>query len=130
MKLRKSHDKFSTAPKRKLEAQGCHSSFVIRHSSFCNGFTLIELILVLSLLVIVTSLTAPAMSRFIRGRALDTEARRLVAAMHAAQSRAVSEGMPVMFWLDQTSGSYGFALESSAQGSDAKAEALNMDLTL
>jgi prepilin-type N-terminal cleavage/methylation domain-containing protein len=57
-----------------------------------RAFTLIELILVLALLVIITSLAAPAMSNFIRGRALDSEARRLLALMHAAQSRAVSEG--------------------------------------
>src|ERR1035438_8798722 len=51
-----------------------------------RAFTLIELILVLSLLVIVTSLVVPAMSSFIRGRALDSEARRLFALMHAGQS--------------------------------------------
>ena len=54
-----------------------------------EAFTLIELILVLALLVIITSLVAPAMSNFIRGRALDSEARRLFALMHAAQSRAI-----------------------------------------
>src|SRR5580658_2046404 len=111
-------------------ARGATRPTSVRHSSFRNGFTLIELILVLSLLVIVSSLTAPAMSRFIRGRALDTEARRLVAVMHVTQSRAVSEGMPVVLWLDEKDGTYGFALESSAQGSDPKAEALNMDATL
>src|SRR5208282_2111327 len=65
-----------------------------RHAALQNrAFTLVELILVLALLVIVTSLVAPAMSNFIRGRALDSEARRLCALMHAGQSRAVSEGM-------------------------------------
>ena len=42
-----------------------------------RAFTLVELILVLALLVVITSLVAPAMSNFIRGRALDSEARRL-----------------------------------------------------
>ena len=65
------------------------------------AFTLIELILVLALLVIITSLAAPAMANFIRGRALDSEARRLLALMHAGQSRAVSEGMPMMLWVDE-----------------------------
>src|ERR1039457_2497882 len=66
-----------------------------------DAFTLVELILVLALLVIVTSLVAPAMSNFIRGRALDSEARRLFALMHAGQSRAVSEGLPVLLWVDE-----------------------------
>ena len=64
-----------------------------------------ELILVLALLVIITSMAAPAMSNFIRGRALDSEARRLVALMHAGQSRAVSEGLPMVLWVDEKAGS-------------------------
>jgi len=95
-----------------------------------RGFTLIELILVLSLLVIVTSLTAPAMSRFMRGRALDTEARRLFSLMHMAQSRAVSEGAPIMLWVDEKSGTYGMAAETSGQNGDSKAENLTIDSTL
>lgn len=101
-----------------------------------GAFTLIELILVLALLVIITSLATPAVSRFVRGRALDTEARRLYALMHMAQSRAVSEGMPMMLWINEKSGSYGVAAESSAQNSqtgqsgDPKAENLNLDSTL
>ena len=64
-----------------------HASRVTGHSP---AFTLVELLLVLALLVVITSLVAPAMSNFIRGRALDSEARRLFALMHAGQSRAVS----------------------------------------
>ena len=115
---------------RKPDAQGANSSFEIRHSSFISGFTLIELILVLALLVIFTSIATPAMSRFIRGRALDTEARRLLALTHLAQSRAVSEGMPMMLWVNEQADSYGFASEASAQGGDPKAEMLNVDSTL
>jgi len=82
------------------------------------GFTLIELILVLALLVIITSIAAPAMSRFVRGRALDSEARRLIALMHAAQSRAVSEGAPMMLWVDEKAGGYGVEAETSGQNGD------------
>ena len=100
-------------------------------SSFCRrGFTLIELILVLALLVIVVSIAAPAMSRFIRGRALDSEARRMVALMHAGQSRAVSEGAPMMLWVDEKGGAYGLEAETSGQNGDAKAEELAVDSTL
>lgn len=113
-----------------------------RPAGKADGFTLIELVLILALLVVITSLTAPAMARFIRGRALDTEARRMVALMHAAQSRAVSEGAPMMFWVDAKGGRYGLCSEASGQTSgqrlsaapgqngDPKAETLTVDATL
>jgi type II secretion system protein H len=94
------------------------------------AFTLIELILVLALLVVITSLVAPAMSNFIRGRALDSEARRMLALLHAGQSRAVSEGMPMMVWLDEKTGAYGLEAETPGQNGDAKAEHLSVDSTL
>jgi len=106
------------APKR--SEGGCHPF----------GFTLIELILVLALLVVITSLAAPAMSNFIRGRALDAEARRLMALMHAGQSRAVSEGLPMVLWVDEKQGAYGLQAETTGQNGDPKAETLAMDSTL
>ena len=89
-----------------------------------SAFTLIELILVLALLVIITSLAAPAMSNFIRGQALGSEARRLLALMHAGQSRAVSEGMPMVLWVDEKQGAYGLQAETTGKNGDPKAENL------
>lgn len=94
------------------------------------GFTLIELILVLALLVVITSIAVPGMARFVRGRALDSEARRMIALIHAAQSRAVSEGAPMMLWLNEKTGSYGLMAETSGQNGDPKAEDLMLDSTL
>jgi len=94
------------------------------------GFTLIELILVLALLVIVTSMVAPAMSNFIRGRALDSEARRLMALIHAGQSRAVSEGMPMVLWVDEKQGAYGLQAETTGKTGDPKAEEMALDAYL
>jgi type II secretion system protein H len=101
-----------------------------QNNVYRRAFTLIELILVLSLLVIIVSIAAPAMSRFIRGRALDSEARRLAALMHAGQSRAVSEGAPMLLWLDEKGGVYGLQAETTGQGGDTKAENLSVDSTL
>jgi Tfp pilus assembly protein FimT len=94
------------------------------------AFTLIELTLVLALLVVITSLAAPAMANFIRGRALDSETRRLFALMHAGQSRAVSEGMPMVLWVDEKLGAYGLQAETTGQNGDPKAETLPVDSTL
>jgi type II secretion system protein H len=95
-----------------------------------RAFTLVELILVMVLLVIATSLVAPEMARFIRGRALDAEARRVYAILHAAQSRAVSEGMPILVWVDEKGNSYGMEQETPAKNGDPKQETLQVDSTL
>lgn len=94
------------------------------------AFTLVELILVMALLVVAISLAAPALSNFVRGRALDSEARRLLALMHAGQSRAVSEGMPMVLWVDAKQNAYGLQAETTGQNGDAKAENLEVDSTL
>lgn len=72
-----------------------------------RAFTLVELIVVMVLLLIVASMVAPRMSSFFRGRALNGEARRILSVMNLAQSRAVAEGVPVLFWIDPSTGTYG-----------------------
>ena len=72
-----------------------------------RGFTLIELILVMALLTSVIALAAPSLSRFFRGRALDTEVGRFLALARYGQSRAVSSGLPMVLWIDRTEGEYG-----------------------
>jgi len=54
--------------------------------------------------------------------------------MHLAQSRAVSEAVPIMLWINSQTGAYGMAAENSgqsgSQNSDPKAETLTVDSTL
>jgi type II secretion system protein H len=95
-----------------------------------RAFTLIELILVLALLVVITSLAVPAMSNFMRGRALDSEARRLLALTHAGQSRAVSEGLPTVLWVDEKQNAYGLEAETPPQSGDPRAENVKLDENL
>jgi prepilin-type N-terminal cleavage/methylation domain-containing protein len=92
-----------------------------------RGFTLIELILVMALLTIVISLTAPRLSRFFHGRTLDSEARRLLALMRSGQSRAVSEGVPMDLWVDAGQGTFGLEAEPSYETSDSKAVGFTLD---
>jgi type II secretion system protein H len=92
-----------------------------------RGFTLIELILVMALLTVVISLTAPKLSRFFRGRTLDSEARRLLALTRSGQSRAVSEGVPMDLWVNTQSGQIGLEAEPSFEPSDPKAIDLQID---
>jgi type II secretion system protein H len=105
-------------------ANFCHASRFTLHAS---AFTLVELLLVLALLVIITSMVAPAMSNFVRARAVDSEARRLCALMHAGQSRAVSDGLPAVLWVNEKQGAYGLTTENPPSGGDPAAENLTAD---
>jgi Tfp pilus assembly protein FimT len=134
MKLRTVNCELRSQPRQSAGRLEADSFFEIRHPKFSRAFTLIELILIMALLVVITSLVAPAMANFIRGRALDSESRRLYSLMAYAQSRAVSEGVPVMLWIDAKNGAYGISEEMAgkpgSQTSDPKAESLTLDSSL
>jgi type II secretion system protein H len=78
-----------------------------------HAFTLIELILVMALLTIVLAVASPSLARFFRARGLDAEARRFLALTRYGQSRAVSEGIPMVMWIDEQERRYGLMAESS-----------------
>jgi len=104
-------------------------------SACSRAFTLIELILVLALLAIVTSMTAPSLSQFFRGRMLDSEARQMLSLTRAAQSRAVSAGFPMLLWIDSKQHAYGLqeegkTLTGNTSDIDPKAEEFEFDNSL
>jgi prepilin-type N-terminal cleavage/methylation domain-containing protein len=94
------------------------------------GFTLIELILVMALITIAVSVTAPTLSRFFRGRALESEARRFLALTHNGQSRAVSEGLPMDLWINPEEGRFGLEAEPSYDNNDPRKVDLQLDPSL
>jgi len=96
----------------------------LRHG---RAFTLIELILVMTVLTIAVSITAPALANFFRGRTLDSEARRLLALIRQGQSRAVAEGLPMELWLDASQGAYGLEAEPSYEAQDPKSVTFTID---
>jgi len=97
-------------------------------SRFSAGaFTLIELILVMALLIIVIGLITPKIRDFFNGRTLFSESRRFLALVHYAQSRAVSEGIPTVLWVDSKKGTYGLELESGYADTDRKAVTYSVD---
>ena len=95
-----------------------------------DGFTLIELILVMAILTVAVSFTAPTMSRFFSGRTLDSEARRLLAFTRLGQGRAVSEGLTMDLWLDAEHRKLGLEVQRSFDTSDPKKEELDLDAAL
>lgn len=107
--------------------------FVVRFSHHASrikcrsAFTLIELILVMTILAIAVSFTAPALANFFRGRSLDYEACRLLALTRQGQSRAVSEGLPMEIWFDTSKSAYGLEAEPSYEPVDRKAIDFTLD---
>lgn len=92
-----------------------------------SAFTLIELVMVMTLLVVVVAIAAPSLAGFFRGRALDSEARRLLSLTRQGQSRAASGGVPVILWLDSGQGTYGLEEDSSYTDKDPKAVEFTLD---
>jgi prepilin-type N-terminal cleavage/methylation domain-containing protein len=92
-----------------------------------SAFTLIELILVMAILTMAVSLTAPTLASFFRGRTLDSEARRLLALTHGGQNRAMAEGIPIDLWIDTSKGIVGLDAEPSFEKDDPKAVEFNID---
>jgi len=88
-----------------------------RHS----GFTLIELITVMALLTTVMAIVAPSLSKFMRGRALDEEARRFLALTQYARSEAASRGIMFRLWVDPDEGAYGLTPEMRSEYTDVRA---------
>ena len=80
-----------------------------------SAFTLIELILVMTLMAILASFALPSLSHFFRGREVNSETRQLLSLTHEAQSRAVSEGFPMLLWIDTQDRSYGLTAETTTQ---------------
>ena len=94
------------------------------------AFTLIELILVMALLMIVLAVSAPSLQGFFKGRNLDSEARRLLSLTKYGQSRAVSEGIPMLLWVDWKQKSYGLRAAAGFVEPDDKAVEFTLDKDL
>lgn len=86
-----------------------------------GAFTLIELIIVMALLAIVIALGAPRLARFFHGQTVAAEGQRLLALTRYGQSRAVSEGLPMILWMNPANGTYGLRVQDgfSAAGTTA-----------
>jgi type IV fimbrial biogenesis protein FimT len=94
------------------------------------AFTLIELILVMAMLLIVMGVAFPSLKGFFRGRNLDAEARRFLTLTQYGQSRAISEGMPMILWIDAQRKSYGLQVQAGYTDSDTKAVEYALDQSL
>lgn len=102
----------------------------LRGSSFSAAFTLIELILVMVVLTTVLAFVAPSLSHSFQHRHLEAEAARLLALTEFGRDEAVSQGVPMVVWLDPDTGKFGVDAADGYTASDPsrKQYALNPDL--
>jgi type II secretion system protein H len=72
-----------------------------------RGFTLIELIVVMTLLATIFAMVAPRLSGFVSGRSVAEESRRLLASTQYARSRAIDRAERTEVWIDLENRQYG-----------------------
>lgn len=84
------------------------------------GFTLLELMIVVSLLAVLTAMVTPVFSGTFRGIEAENEARNLVSFMEYAQNRAVTDAKEYrvflvpeagLYWMEKAEGRGGAAVE-------------------
>ena len=87
-----------------------------------GAFTLIELIVVMALLSIVIAIGAPRLARFFHGQTVAEEGQRLLALTRYGQSRAASEGLPMILWMNPANGTYGLRVQDGFSAPEARSQ--------
>jgi type II secretion system protein H len=77
------------------------------NARFARAFTLVELILVMVLLTTLMAIAVPSLARSFRQRNVNQEAVRFVALTEYARDEAVSQGVPMVVWIDTAGGRFG-----------------------
>ncbi len=90
------------------------------------AFTLIELILVMTIMMVIVGIAAPSLKGFFKGRNLDNEAVRFLAVTRYGQSRAINEGIPVELWVNAKGGAYGLEAVSGYTETEKKQQQYNL----
>jgi prepilin-type N-terminal cleavage/methylation domain-containing protein len=79
----------------------------------CPGFTLVEVVVVLTILGVVAAVTTPSLARMLRGGA-DGVARDIVSVYGTAREAAATRGAPASVVLELATGAYWVVTEPSA----------------
>ena len=65
----------------------------------------------MALLSIVIAIGAPRLAKFFHGQTVQEEGQRLLALTRYGQSRAASEGLPMILWMNPANGTYGLRVQ-------------------
>jgi len=72
-----------------------------------GAFTLVELILVMAVLTTILAIVVPSLYRSFQQRHLGQEADRLLSLTEYARDEAISQGVPMVVWIDSEQGDFG-----------------------
>jgi len=81
-----------------------------------RGFTLIELMIVITIMGALLAITTPAVTRFLGDWRLNGAAAQMATAMRAARSSAVDKDINVVFVFDKDQGQYFFIEDTNGNG--------------
>jgi len=81
-----------------------------------RGFTLTELMIVVTIMGILLAVTAPAMARFAGNWRLNGAAANMAMVMRSARSAAVSKDINVVFTFDEDTGQYSYLEDKNGNG--------------
>ena len=87
-----------------------------RARRFVRGFTLTELMIVISIMGALLAVTSPALSRYAANWRLNGAASDMAMVMRAARGTAVSKDMNVVFVFDEGAGQYYFIEDANGNG--------------
>jgi type II secretion system protein H len=93
------------------------------------AFSLVELLLVMAIVTILMAVVAPSLSRSIRGHKLEEEAKRFLALTEYARDEAMSQGVPMVVWINSSTEHFGLDPKVDYYGSKTHRDfALNEDV--
>ncbi len=95
-----------------------------------RGFTLTELMIVITIMGILLAVTAPAMSRFAGNWRLNGAAANMAMVMRSARSAAVSKDINVVFTFDEDTGEYSYLEDKNGNGDADDGERVSAVQTL
>ncbi len=72
----------------------------------------------------------PRMKGFFQARTLDSEAQRFLGLTHLGQSRAISDGVPMVLWINPQGRTYGLEPQAGYGAPNASVEQVTVDPTL
>jgi prepilin-type N-terminal cleavage/methylation domain-containing protein len=81
-----------------------------------RGFSLTELMIVISIMGLLLAVSSPALSRFAANWRLNGAAATMAMHMRAARSTAVNKNIDVVFFFDQDAGEYYFLEDTNGNG--------------
>jgi prepilin-type N-terminal cleavage/methylation domain-containing protein len=81
-----------------------------------RGFSLTELMIVISILGVLLAVSSPALSRFAANWRLNGAASTMATHLRAARSTAVNKNIDVVFTFDQDTGEYNFLEDTNGNG--------------